>query len=302
MWFPETVGTRYQRDEVTGYYVDLREAAKAPEWPPPWIRTRRLFVGVCQWGLGSFERHLAGDGAQWLDAAIAAGDHLLARQEKGGRFAGGWVHDFEYPHIYELRPPWLSGIAQGQGASLLVRLHLATGNERYAVGAQRALLPLTISTAQGGLLAHLDGGGFPEEFPTDPPSLVLNGGLYAILGQYDVAVGLNDTAAKAAFAESTETVASNLSRWDTGYWSRYDLYPHRVTPVASPWYHRLHVAQLDVFHTLTNRREYRDMARRFDAYSSSRVNATRAFAQKALFHAIVRRSIPRVRRRLGDGR
>jgi heparosan-N-sulfate-glucuronate 5-epimerase len=296
MWFPQEVGSRFRIDEVNGYYVDLREAAKAPEWPPPWLQQRKLYVGICQWGLGSFERYLAGDGHEWLDAAVAAGDHLLDRQEKCGRFDGGWVHHFAYPNTYHLPPPWLSGIAQGQAASLLVRLHLATGDTRYAVGARNALLSLSVPTDEGGLLAPFDGGGFPEEFPTDPPSLILNGGIYALLGQYDVAVGLDDAGARERFAEGIDTLARNLDRWDTGYWSRYDLHPHRIAHVASPWYHTLHIAQLKVLDRLTDRPEFGDVTRRFEAYASSRAKSTRAVVQKVLFRFLVPRRGTRIRR------
>jgi heparosan-N-sulfate-glucuronate 5-epimerase len=296
MWFPETAGNQFRPGEVRGYYVELREAAKTSDWPQPWLETRKLPVGICQWGLGSYERYLAGDGSRWLDAAVAAGDHLLAHQQRGGPLDGGWVHDFAYPHTYKLPPPWLSGITQGQAASLLVRLHLSTKDDRYAVGARKAVRSLSLPTVEGGLLAPLGGGMFPEEFPTDPPSLVLNGGLYALLGQYDVAVGLDDADARARFAEGSETAARNLHRWDTGHWSRYDLYPHRISHVASPWYHRLHIAQLDVFHRLTGRSEFRDRAIFFERYAASRANRTRAFAQKALFRMFNPRRGTRLRR------
>ena len=32
--------------------------------------------------------------------------------------------------------------------------------------------------------------------------------------------------------------------WTGNGWSRYDLYPHPLTNVASPFYHRLHIEQL----------------------------------------------------------
>jgi heparosan-N-sulfate-glucuronate 5-epimerase len=296
MWFPQSVGSRISTDDVNGYYIDLTEAAKEPRWPPPWLETRRLYVGVCQFGLGCFERHLAGDGPDWLATAVAAGDHLVATQRHRGRLEGGWVHDFAYPHTYDLRPPWLSAIAQGQAASLLIRVHRSTGDRRYADAARSALLPLSVPTTDGGLLAALDGGGFPEEFPTDPPSLVLNGGIYALLGQYDVALGLGDADARAAFDAGIDTLARNLQRWDTGYWSRYDLYPHRIAHVSSPWYHTFHIAQLRALELVTGRAEFGDAASRFEWYATSRFKTGRAVAQKVLFRLLVPRRGTRIRR------
>ena len=85
---------------------------------------------------------------------------------------------------------------------------------------------------------------FPEEFPTDPPSLVLNGGIFALWGDYDIWIGLGDADARKRFEDGVETLARNVHRWDTGYWSRYDLYPHRIVNLASPWYHTLHICQI----------------------------------------------------------
>jgi heparosan-N-sulfate-glucuronate 5-epimerase len=296
MWFPQEIGPRIRTGEVHGYYVDLREAAKEPDWPPPWLDDRRLHVGVCQWGLGCYERYLAHDDERWLNAAVAAGNHLVETQEPSGKLEGGWVHRFPYPHTYRLRPPWLSAIAQGQAASLLVRLHVTIGDERYALAAQRALRPLAIPTDADGLLAPLDGGYFPEEFPTDPPSLVLNGGIYALLGEYDVKLGLEDGDAGQRFAAGIETLARSLSRWDCGFWSLYDLYPHRTPHVASPWYHTFHICQLRVLDLVTKRPEFGGMADRFESYASSRFKTARALGQKVLFRLLVPRRGTRIRR------
>jgi heparosan-N-sulfate-glucuronate 5-epimerase len=295
MWFPQEMGSHFVTGSVRGYYIDLSDAAKEPEWPPPWLHERRLHVGVCQWGLGSYERYVAGDGTEWLDAAIAAADYLVGKQEQGGRFEGGWVHRFPYPNTYRLPAPWLSGIAQGQGASLLVRLHLETGDPRYRLAACKALRPLSVPTAEGGVLARLDGGGFPEEFPTDPPSFVLNGGIYALWGYYDTWLGLGDEDAGERFRGGVETLARNLHRWDAGFWSRYDLYPHPVVHIASPWYHTFHIAQLKALDRIAPRPEFRETAERFESYASARLNRIRAFAHKALFRALVPRTGTRAR-------
>ena len=55
-------------------------------------------------------------------------DDLLSHQQPGG----GWPHGFAYPHSYVLPAGWVSGITQGEAASFLVRMHKATGEDRYA--------------------------------------------------------------------------------------------------------------------------------------------------------------------------
>src|SRR5690348_6475686 len=82
--------------------------------------------GRAQYGLGSYERYLAGEGDQWLEAALATARHMLSIQSDDG----AWRELEDYPHTFPLRGPWVSGITQGQGASLLVRMHLASGEQQ----------------------------------------------------------------------------------------------------------------------------------------------------------------------------
>jgi hypothetical protein len=138
--------------------------------------------------------------------------------------------------------------------------------------------------------ALLDGGAWPEEDPTAPPSYVLNGGIFALWGLYDVGAGLGDADAARAFEEGAGLLAANLHRWDTGYWSRYDLFPHPVLNVASSFYHALHISQLEAMNVIAPRPEFADTARRFQGYAGSRVCRNRAFARKALFRLAVPRN------------
>jgi heparosan-N-sulfate-glucuronate 5-epimerase len=279
--FSEPLGKRIEPGRVHGYYLDLTVKATDPARPPD----GPLPATLCQWGLGAYERHLAGEDEGWLAAAVSCGERLVGEQGH----EGGWPHREPMRHTFALDPPWLSALAQGQGASLLVRLHLETGDGAFAEAARRALLPLAVPAGEGGVEARLDGRPFPEEYPTDPPSFVLNGAIFALWGCYDVGVGLGDDAAARAFRDGAAGLAGSLDRWDTGYWSRYDLYPHPLTNVSSAAYHRLHVDQLRALHMLAPHPEFEETAIRFERYRASRVNRARAFAAKAAFRLRVPR-------------
>jgi peptidoglycan/xylan/chitin deacetylase (PgdA/CDA1 family) len=287
--FPIAVGAQIGSEGVRGYYVDFRFKAEKPAWPPSWLRPRgqQMHVATAQWGLGAFERYLANEGEEWRAAAIGAGDYLLDNQEPDG----SWFHGMAMPHSYLLEPPWISGMAQGEGASLLVRLHEETGEERYADGALRALEVLRKPVRDGGARAVLGGGPFFEEYPTTPPSFVLNGGIFALWGCYDAGLALDDSRAAEDFAAGADTLAENIERWDTGYWSLYDLFPHPgLWNVASSAYHSLHIMQLRAMQIIAPRPQLRDTVARFEAYEESRLNATRAFASKATFRLITPRN------------
>jgi peptidoglycan/xylan/chitin deacetylase (PgdA/CDA1 family) len=282
------VGPLIRPGEVWSYYVDLRFKAESTTWPPSWLEPwdRMYHVATAQWALGCYDRFLMGEGEGWLAAAVSAGDYLLERQ----RGDGAWAHGMAMRHTYRLEPPWVSAMAQGEGASLLVRLHRETGEERYADAALRALAPLRVPSREGGTRASLDSGPFFEEYPTDPPSFVLNGGLFALWGCYDVGRGLDNGRAGEDFAEGVETLARNIDRWNTGHWSLYDLFPHPVPNIASAAYHALHTTQLRAMQVIAPRPEFEEAAGRFQAYAESPVKRTRAFARKALFRIVVPRN------------
>ncbi|MGH2980086.1 MAG: D-glucuronyl C5-epimerase family protein, partial [Solirubrobacterales bacterium] len=205
---------------------------------------------------------------------------------------------------FQLPAGWPSAMAQGEGASLLARLHLETGEERWADAARRAVAAMRLPSGEGGVQARLDGGTWPEEYPTDPPSYVLNGGIFALWGLYDVGVALGDEEVRRQFEQGAGTLAANLHRWDTGYWSRYDLFPHPVMNVASSFYHALHTSQLEAMQVIAPRTEFEATARRFAGYPERRRSTAHAFARKVLFRLAVPRNelIGRPMRRLSARR
>jgi peptidoglycan/xylan/chitin deacetylase (PgdA/CDA1 family) len=291
--FGVQIGRNWDPDgPPSGSYIDFRFKAALPQWPPHWLAplSQQLHVATIQWGLGAYERFVSGEGEEWLNAAVEAGEHLLSLQHRGGPHDGGWRHFFAMPHTYRIDPPWLSAIAQGEAASLFVRLHLQTGEERFAEAARRALKPMSVSVTDGGVLAELDSEPFVEEYPTTPRSLVLNGAIFALWGYRDVGAGLRDGEALKRFEALTTALSTNLHRWDTGYWSRYDLYPHPVPNVASPAYHLLHIRQLEVLDRLSSRPAIREATSHFETYRASAACRRKATAEKVAFRLVVPRN------------
>ncbi len=290
--FTAPPGSRVDPANPSGYYIDLRSKAIASDFPPEWYRrgAPRPHAVLIQWGLGCHERHLAEDGDQWLEAARWVADELVELQRKDGAQTGGWVHDFPYKHTYPLPAPWLSGMAQGEGASLLVRVHRLTGEPKYAEAARAALTPMGKPLSAGGVAAVLGSGRVPEEYPTNPPSHVLNGLIFGLWGCYDVGVALGARDAAALAKEGIGALAASLERYDTGWWSRYDLFPHPLPNVASPVYHRLHISQLRAMSLIDPDPRFTETAERFEAYASSALNAARAYSLKVLFRLAVPRN------------
>ncbi|HVM18158.1 MAG TPA: D-glucuronyl C5-epimerase family protein [Gaiellaceae bacterium] len=263
---PQPIGTRASFDgDVRGYFLDVR--AKTAAAPAPVVTGRGLVYGVsgtalAQYALGWWERHMAGDDdarsrfLAGVDALVDAADDI------DGELL--WRYDVAVPK-YRRQPPWYSAMAQGQATSALVRAHLLTGAERYADGARRAVAPLL---REGELVIQAPEGPVLEECPSSPPSMILNGWIYALWGLWDASCGLNDAAARRRFADSAAALRALLPRFDTGWWTRYSLYEH--DDLATPFYHRIHVAQAGVMHRLTGWNDLADAARRWRSYDVPR--------------------------------
>jgi hypothetical protein len=105
-----------------------------------------------------------------------------------------------------------------------------------------------------------------------------------------VAVGLSDPEAQSTFDRGVATLEANLHRFDTGEWSLYCLYPHPVAPVASTFYHRLHINQLTAMHLLAPRDEIAATRDRWAEYFESVTLRRRATARKMLHRLVVPRN------------
>ena len=119
--------------------------------------------------------------------------------------------------------------------------------------------------------------------------MVLNGAIFTLWGVRDVAVGLGDADARALFDDGLDALARGIGRWDLGYWSRYDLFPHRMVNIASSAYHELHIDQLAALRAVAPRPALTETEARFRRYQASRLRQANAFARKVAFRLVVRR-------------
>jgi len=80
------------------------------------------------------------------------------------------------------------------------------------------------------------------------------------------------------------TLASNLARFDCGFWSLYELRREgAMRMLASSFYHRLHIVQLQVMHRLTGEAVFLECANRWERYGSNPAFQIAGLAHKAAF-------------------
>ncbi len=245
-------------------------------------------VSIAQLGIGAWQAHVASGASvtPWLDVVRDAAQWFADEMDGDGRIAYLWP----LGHSFAIDPPWHSALAQGQGASLLVRAAATLSNGALLDAAVRAVRPLIGAT---DLVVPTPDGPVLQEYPTTPASHVLNGWIHALLGLYDVGVSAGDEASTEAFEEGTEVLMSRLPLYaSSSNWSRYDLFPHRWEHVASPWYHRLHIEQLRVMQAITGRAEIGMIADMWERGIRSVGSWASAVTRKVIFLAVTARNTP----------
>jgi len=294
------IGPFVAGDPERGYYNDLTEVARSCRWARASAaelvrRAAAHPVSVVQLGLGAWQ--LNGSDASWREVAELATDAVLDAMDARGRLA----YHGPMPHTYRLSPPWFSAMAQGQAASLLVRVAVTLERPDLLLRA----LDATRSLIEPPLVAQTDEGPVLQEYPTTPPAHVLNGWIFGLWGLYDVVSSLAADppvepghqaalrAAQDAFQDGVEALARRLPLYGAAHgWSRYDLYPHPLANVASPFYHRLHLAQLEVMAALVpGEPAFPRTAERWARPLHNPFTFTAALARKVAFRLVVPRRV-----------
>jgi hypothetical protein len=250
-------------------------------------------IAIAQWGLANYNRFCesadaapaaATTEAVRLARTLESADWLAANLERNSHGLWVWNHHFDWEYRETLKAPWYSGLAQGHGVSLLLRAHAQTADRKYQLAAEAAFISLTTPIAAGGVLFEDDENNlWIEEYLVNPPTHILNGFMWALWGVFDFWLATADASAKQIFDRGTATLLHNLPRFDTGYWSLYEQSGTQLKMLASPFYHRLHIVQLQVMASLTGEPRFAEVADRWEANTQRRANRSRALVEKSIF-------------------
>lgn len=177
----------------------------------------------------------------------------------------------------------VSSMGQGEGASALLRAYTQTQDNSYLAVAKKAIDFMLTPMEKGGTAFYNNDELYLEEYPQTPRRSVLNGWIFSSFGLYDLSLYMPEYSEK--FIDTAKTIAAHLDNYDNGYWSLYDL----ERRVASPAYHELHIALLEVMYELSGIAEFKIYAEKFSKYQRKKGNKYRAigkkFAQKITEHS-----------------
>ena len=241
-------------------------------------------IAIAQYGLGNYNAWCRDGDPSRRHRFLLVADWLVAHLESNSHGLAVWNHHFDWEYRDPLKAPWYSGLAQGQGISVLVRALKESSDSRYIEAARRAFLSFERSISEGGVSFSDESGDlWFEEYIVSPPTHILNGFIWALWGIYDYWLATGQDLAHGLFSRGVRTLLHNLDRYDLGFWSLYEQSGTRLPMVASPFYHRLHIVQLRVMHRLTGETRFSEVADRWHRYSESRANRARALCYKSAF-------------------
>lgn len=288
------VNNRFQSGELGEYYMSFTAKANYPgHYDPAGIPLLNYHgnlglqynpIAIAQYGLGNYNLFRRKGAPERRRMFLAAADWLVANLERNKSGLWVWNHHFNWEYRTHLKAPWYSALAQGQGISLLVRAHRETGETVYVDAAQRAFESFLKSVEEGGV-AYVDESGYTwfEEYIVFPPTHILNGFVWASWGVYDYFLASGEQLAQRLFDQAVRTLTANLHRYDVGFWSLYEQSGTWLKMLASPFYHHLHIIQLEILYRLTGEEIFRRYATRWDAYRRSRPKRAIALLHKGIF-------------------
>lgn len=271
-------GRIYSKGEIRGYYNDLTEKVlKDNNNSRLYIPKIKLETGeeiffsiaVFQYGLGAYDLYLLEKKDLYLDKFRLMVEWALENQKENGAWDSFYYINPEAPY---------SAMAQGEGASLLIRAYIEFNEKKYLSAAKKSIDFMLKSVEEGGTTQYKYSGRDVvfKEYTNEPT--VLNGWIFAVFGLYDYSVISNDKEVDEVLKRTLFSLKSQLNEFDNGYWSMYNA----EQIITSPFYHRLHIAQLYVLYDLFNIVIFKEYADRWSGYRDNWVNRKRAFIIKVI--------------------
>lgn len=271
-------GKYYSKTEVKGYYNNLTDKVllfgkKGNEIPITTVDTGEniyFSIAIFQYGLAAYDLYLASDkkDSSMLDKVIACANWGVENQQEDGSWVTFAFETPDYPY---------STMAQGEGVSLLIRAYNETNERKFMDSFKKAMEFMLLPFEKGGPTLYNKDGVFLYECPKAP--LILNGWIFSFWGLWDYCITVKeDTEAKKILDKTLNTMVTWLPKFDLRYWSKYE----DGKRICSPFYHKLHVAQLNVMFELTGRDVFKYYAYRWDNYQHNWLFRKIAFIKKQL--------------------
>lgn len=261
-WHPEMIASsKVNKDKIGEYYIDTRAKSQYPgnhdDKDIPLVNIngedRYIPVTIAQYALGNYDRFIDTNDEKYIKVVKKCADWFVDNIIELTLENKGYIHEHDQ-EIYKIKAPWFSALAQAQAISVLSRYYSYSNDTKYLSTAKEILKSFEINVKDKGIFTLLNNDYFYEEYPSEVSSYVLNGFIFALWGLLDLYIVSNDKKAKELYDKGVITLEKNIHLYNIKWlgWSRYDLYPFKISNITSIFYHKLHVEQLKAMYRLTN--------------------------------------------------
>lgn len=273
----QDIGKCFAKDEIRGYYNNMTEkVTKMPELldneeMPRLNLAEGKFtyfpVAIFQYGFGCYDLYLQTKDERYIRKFMQCVEWAMAHQDEKGRW-----NNFGY--VYPENP--YGAMAQGEGASLLIRGFVKTGDVKYLEAAKKAIDFMLLPLEQGGTTQYENGLTLLKEYVH--LGIVMNGFIFAWWGLYDYVMVTSDNGIYKDVLNNTLNSLLNIMPTFKGrYWSIYN----QSNYLASPFYHNLHIAQMQAMFKLTGIDLFNVYAKRWSRQQKNPICKSLAFLKKA---------------------
>ena len=273
----QDIGKCFSKDEIRGYYnnmiekvlkiPELLESNELPRLNLEGGKSTVFPVAIFQYGLGAYDLYLQTGEPRFEKKFLQCVKWTINHIDEKGRWNNFSHYSPDYPY---------GAMAQGEGASLLIRGYKHTGKERYLKAAQKAIDFMLLPLEDGGTTKYEGDDVYLMEYTFK--GMVLNGSIFSWWGLYDYVLITNDDGEYKQMLEITlKTLIRVLPKFRCSYWSMYNL----DGLIASPFYHNLHIAQMQAMFHLTAIPIFDEYAKKWIRQQKNPICKSFAFVKKA---------------------
>lgn len=274
----QDIGKCFAKDEIRGYYNNMTEkVTKMPnlldsdEMPKLNLAEGKFTyfpVAIFQYGLGCYDLWLQTKDERYIRKFMQCVEWTMAHQDAKGRWNNFSHYCPETPY---------GSMAQGEAASLLIRAYVHSKEQKYLDAAKRALDFMLLPLEDGGTTRYLDDDAYLMEYTFK--GMVLNGSIFSWWGLYDFVLATGDNG---KYMEARDKILKSLIKvlplFKCTYWSMYS----EDGLIASPFYHNLHVAQMQAMYQLTGEPIFDEYANRWERQQKNPFCKGLAFVKKSI--------------------
>lgn len=274
----QDIGKCFAKDEIRGYYNNMTEkVTKMPELlesdeMPKLNLAEGKFtyfpVAIFQYGLGCYDLWLQTNDERYISKFMQCVEWTMEHQDEKGRWNNFSHYCPETPY---------GSMAQGEAVSLLVRAYIYTKEQVFLDAAKKGLTFMLLPLENGGTTKFVGDDAFLMEYTFK--GMVLNGSIFSWWGLYDYVLVTGDNGKyKEAMGKTLKSLIKVLPHYKGMYWSMYS----EEGLITSPFYHNLHIAQMQAMYQLTREPIFDEFAKRWERQQKNPFCKGMAFVKKSI--------------------